>query len=70
MTAFEIPLGTTPKKGEDIHLVRWAQTDEGWCAETVLATYVSSTSEEWVVDESGQQRRLRRDQWLQFAMWH
>lgn len=69
MRTFEIPLGNMPKKGADIHLVRWAQTDDGWQAETVLATFVASTSDEWIVDQSGEQRRLPRDQWLQFAMW-
>jgi hypothetical protein len=69
MTTLGIPLGNTPKKGTDIHLVRWAQTDDGWRPETVLATYVASTSDEWIVNQAGQQRRLPRDQWLQFAMW-
>lgn len=68
MTEFEIPLGNAPRCGENIHLVRWTRSADGWAAETLLATYVSSTHDEWVVDQSGQERRLSRPEWALFAL--
>ncbi|MGJ4843625.1 hypothetical protein [Leifsonia sp. Le1] len=49
MTEFEIPLGNAPRCGENIHLVRWTRSADGWAAETLLATYVSSTHDEWAL---------------------
>jgi hypothetical protein len=67
VTTFETPIGNVPKAGQDIHLVRWLHSGDGWKSQTLLCTYLASTSEHWIVESQGEQVALQRDQWAQFA---
>lgn len=66
MTYIDLPIGLTPRVGAEFYLLRWSRGREGWTVETILATYVSSTAGEWVVDHRGRERRLSRQEWLRF----
>lgn len=67
MTTLETPIGNVPKAGQDVHLVRWIHTADGWTSETVLCTYLACTAEAWIVDSRGERVALARDEWSQFA---
>ena len=67
MTTFESPIGNVPKPGQDVHLVRWVRSADGWSSETLLCTYLGCTSDSWIVDSHGEQVSLARDEWSQFA---
>lgn len=67
MTTFEPSIGNIPKPGQDVHLVRWVHSADGWTSETLLCTYVSCTPEQWIVDSRGEQVSLERAEWSQFA---
>ena len=66
MSDIELPIGLTPRVGAEFHLLRWRLTADGWFAETILAVYVSSTADEWVVDHRGRRLTLSRQEWLRF----
>ncbi|RDV46176.1 hypothetical protein DOE76_03250 [Leifsonia sp. ku-ls] len=66
MTDIELPIGLTPRVGAEFHLVRWTRGIEEWTAQTILAIYVSSTADEWVVEHRGRRLRLPRQEWLRF----
>ena len=67
MTTFETPIGNVPKLGQDMHLVRWIRSADGWRSQTLLCTYRGSTAHEWIVDQNGEEVLLPRDEWAQFA---
>ncbi len=67
MTTSEAPLGTAPKPGQALHLVRWIRSADGWTSETVLCTYLGCTPEEWLVETNGEEAALPRSEWAQFA---
>lgn len=67
MTTYDTPIGNAPKPGQDIHLVRWIRSADGWSSETVLCTYLGGTAKEWIVEKFGENVRLARDEWAQFA---
>ncbi|MEV8214307.1 hypothetical protein [Leifsonia sp. NPDC077715] len=67
MTTFDTPIGNVPKPGQDVHLVRWIRSADGWTSETVLCTYVACTPDSWIVDSRGQRMALAREEWSQFA---
>lgn len=62
----QLPIGLTPRVGAEFHLVHWRRARDEWTAETILAVYLSSTADEWVVDHLGRTRRLPRQEWLRF----
>ena len=49
MTTFETPIGNVPKLGQDMHLVRWIRSADGWRSQTLLCTYRGSTAHECVI---------------------
>ena len=67
MTTYETPIGNAPKPGQDIHLVRWIRSADGWSSETVLCTYLAGTPSHWVVERHGERVSLYRAEWAQFA---
>lgn len=67
MTTYETPIGNAPKPGQDIHLVRWIRSADGWSSETVLCTYLGGTRHDWIVEQRGERVRLARTEWAQFA---
>ncbi|MDN4614249.1 hypothetical protein P5G50_07270 [Leifsonia sp. F6_8S_P_1B] len=67
MTTYDTPIGNAPKPGQDIHLVRWIRSADGWSSETVLCTYLGGTPHEWIVESAGERTALSRDEWAQFA---
>lgn len=67
MTTYDTPIGNAPKPGQDIHLVRWIRSADGWSSETVLCTYLGGTPNDWIVERFGEQVQLARDEWSQFA---
>lgn len=67
MTSYETPIGNAPKRGQDIHLVRWIRSADGWSSETVLCTYLGGTPKQWIVEQHGQRMELAREEWAQFA---
>ena len=67
MTTYDTPIGNAPKAGQDIHLVRWIRSADGWSSETVLCTYLGGTTREWIVESHGERVKLAREEWAQFA---
>jgi hypothetical protein len=67
VTTFEAPIGNVPKAGQDVHLVRWIRSADGWTSQTLLCTYLGCTPDHWIVDSRGEQVSLARDEWSQFA---
>ena len=67
MTTFEAAIGNVPKPGQDVHLVKWTRSADGWTSETLLCTYVTCTPESWIVHSRGEQVALARAEWSQFA---
>jgi hypothetical protein len=67
VTTYDTPIGNAPKPGQDIHLVRWIRSADGWSSQTVLCTYLGGTPKEWIVESGGERTALPRDEWAQFA---
>jgi hypothetical protein len=67
VSTFESHIGNVPKPGQDVHLVRWIRSADGWTSETLLCTYRGCTPDQWLVDSHGEQVALARDEWSQFA---
>ena len=68
MSAMEFPIGNLPRKGTEIHLIRWLRTDDSWTNETVLVTFVEATEDDWLVSTRGGGRRLPREEWAIFSV--
>ena len=68
MTTYDTPIGNAPKPGQDIHLVRWTCSADGWSSETVLCTYLGGTPKDWIVERFGERVSLAREEWAQFAV--
>ena len=66
MTYIDLPIGLTPRRGAEFHLIRWTRGRDEWTAETIIAVYISSTLSEWIVDHHGSRVRLSRQEWLRY----
>ena len=66
--ALEYPIGNLPKKGTEIHLIRWLRTTDSWRNETVFVQYIDATDDVWVVGTSHGEQELSRDEWAIFSL--